>query len=69
MRALEAEVVDTVWAASNRCSGAFETHPLRCHRPRASDRVCFQAMAHPLGTGCSWVDAEQLIGKATSDTT
>jgi transposase len=70
MRALEAEVVDTVWAAVEPLlPGHVETHPLRCHRPRASDRVCFQAMLIRLVTGCSWVDAEQLIGKATSDTT
>src|ERR1039458_1173722 len=70
MRALEAEVVDTVWAAVEPLlPGHVETHPLRCHRPRASDRVCFEAMLIRLVTGCSWVDAERLIGGAVSDTT
>jgi transposase len=70
MRALEAEVVDAVWAAVEPLlPDHFDAHPLGCHRPRASDRLCFQAMLVRLVTGCSWVDAEQLVGRAVSDTT
>jgi transposase len=70
MRALEAEVVDALWAAVEPVVPEYrETHPLGCHRRRASNRTCFEAMLIRLVTGCSWVDAEQLVGKAVSDTT
>jgi transposase len=70
MRALDPEVFDVVWAAVEPLLPAPpKTHPLGCHRPRVSDRVCFQAMLIRLVTGCSWVDAERLIGGAVSDTT
>jgi transposase len=70
MRAFDMEVVDAVWSgievlvpASPRC------HRLGCHRPRVADRVCFEGILIRLVTGCSWVDAEHLIGHAVSDTT
>jgi hypothetical protein len=45
MRALDPEVVDTVWAAiAPRLPLHLENHPLGCHRPRASDRNCFEVM-------------------------
>ena len=70
MRALDPEVFDAVWAAVEPLlPAAPRTHPLGCHRPRVSDRVCFQAMLIRLVTGCSWVDAERLVGGAVSDTT
>lgn len=70
MRALETEVVDAVWAAVEPLLPAPDrSHPLGCHRPRISDRICFEAMLIRLVTGCSWVVAEQLIGGAVSDTT
>lgn len=70
MRALEPEVFDAVWAAVEPLLPAPDrSHPLGCHRPRISDRVCFEAMLIRLVTGCSWVDAEQLVGGAVSDTT
>ena len=70
MRALEPEVFDTVWAAvSGLLPIRNETHPLGCHRPRASDRDCFFVMLVRLATGCSWVDAERLCGNKVSDTT
>jgi len=71
MRALDPEVVDAVWAAVEPLvpRQQSESHPLGCHRPRISDRVCFEAMLIRLVTGCSWVDAERLIGGAVSDTT
>ena len=46
-----------------------DTHPLGCHRPRASDRDCFEAMLVRLVTGCSFEDAERLCGNTVSDTT
>ncbi len=70
MRALEPEVVDAVWAAVKPLLPAPDrSHPLGCHRPRIPDRVCFEAMLIRLVTGCSWVDAERLIGGKVSDTT
>lgn len=70
MRALEPEVVDAVWAAVEPLLPVpDQSHPLGCHRPRISDRICFQAMLIRLVTGCSWVDAEQLVGGMVSDTT
>src|SRR5664279_4351662 len=70
MRALETEVVDAVWAAVEPLLPPPDrSHPLGCHRPRISDRICFEAMLIRLVTGCSWVDAEHLVGGAVSDTT
>jgi transposase len=70
MRALEPEVFDTVWTAvSALLPIRNETHPLGCHRPRASDRDCFEVMLVRMVTGCSWVDAEQVCGGKVSDTT
>jgi transposase len=70
MRALDPEVVDAVWAAIEPLLPVHnETHPLGCHRPRASDRACFEVMLVRLVTGCSWEDAERLCGSAVSDTT
>ncbi len=70
MRALDPEVVDTVWAAIEPLLPAHpETHPLGCHRPRASDRACFEVMLVRMVTGCSWEDAERLCANAVSDTT
>src|ERR1022692_502101 len=58
MRALDPEVVDAVWAAIEPLLPLHnETHPLGCHRPRASDRACFEVMLVRLVTGCSWEDA------------
>jgi transposase len=71
MRALDPEVVDAVWAAIEPLvpKPNAENHPLGCHRPRAADRVCFEGMLIRLVTGCSWVDAERLLGGVVSDTT
>jgi transposase len=70
MRALEPEVFDAVWAAVEPMLPApDQSHPLGCHRPRISDRVCFEAILIRLVTGCSWVDAERLVGGVVSDTT
>ena len=70
MRALDPEVVDAVWAACEPLIPLpLDTHPLGCHRPRASDRACFEVIYVRLATGCSWEDAERLCGKKVSDTT
>jgi transposase len=70
MRALDPEVVDTVWAAVTPLLPApVDSHPLGCHRPRAKDRDCFEVMLVRLVTGCSYEDAERLCAKKVSDTT
>jgi transposase len=70
MRALEPEVLDTVWAAIEPLLPAHpKTHPLGCHRRRLPDKDCFVVMLVRLVTGCSWEDAERLCGNSVSDTT
>jgi transposase len=70
MRAFDPEVVDTVWAGIEPLLPVHaENHPLGCHRPRVSDRDCFEVMLVRLVTGCSWEDAEHLCGHKVSDTT
>ena len=69
MLALDPVVVDAVWASF----GAYlpergETeHPLGCHRPRISDRDCFEAILSRLVTGCSW-DVAGRLGKGSETT-
>jgi transposase len=71
MRALDPEVMDAVWQAVEPLlpPRPEDTHPLGCHRRRVSDRLCFEAMLYRMVLGCSWVDAERLIGCRVSDTT
>ena len=70
MRALDPEVGDAVWAAiAPLLPPPDRTHPLGCHRPRASDRDCFDGMLVRLATGCSWEEAEHLCGHKVSNTT
>ena len=70
MRALEPEVKDAVWAAiEGLIPVVIDPHPLGCHRQRVSDRICFEGILIRLVTGCSWVDAEALMGFVVSDTT
>jgi transposase len=70
MRALDPEVFDAVWlAVEGLLPDREDGHPLGCHRARISDRVCFEAMLVRLVTGCSWIDAERLMGNRVSDTT
>lgn len=71
MRGLDPEVADAVWAAVEPLlpPRKADAHPLGCHRPRASDRLCFDAILIRLVTGCAWVDAEYLTGNRVSDTT
>ena len=70
MRALDPEVVDAVWSAIEALVPVpVDTHPLGCHRPRSSNRDCFEVMLVRMVTGCSWEDAERLCGSKVSDTT
>lgn len=70
MRALEPEVVDAVWEAVQYLIPVpVDRHPLGCHRPRISDRTCFEAVLTRLVTGSSWVDVERLFKNQVSDTT
>ena len=46
-----------------------EHHPLGCHRPRVSDRLCFWGILIRLVTGCSWVSVEAILEHQVSDTT
>jgi len=70
MRALDPEVFDAVWTAIEALLPVpVECHPLGCHRPRCSDRDCFEVILVRLVTGCSWEDAERLCGNKVSDTT
>lgn len=71
MRALEPEVANAVWEAVKALLPEREVvdHPMGGHRPRISDRVCFQGILIRLATGCSWESAEHLLGGAVSDTT
>ena len=70
MRAHDPEVLDAVWEAIEPLVPLIvESHPLRCDRPRSSDRDCFDVIRVRLSTGCSWEDAERLCGNKVSDTT
>jgi len=62
--------VDAVWAAvAALVPRPFDGHPMGCHRPRISDRLCFEGILIRLATGCAWVDVEVLLGTRVSDTT
>lgn len=70
MRALDPEVVEVVWeGVRGLLPERVVDHPLGCHRPRVPDRVCFEGILVRLVTGCSWEDAERLLGGQVSDTT
>ena len=70
MRALEPEVVDAIWAAIEPLLPPPDrAHPLGCHRPRVSDRLCFRGILIRLVTGASWVDIEAILDHQVSDTT
>lgn len=70
MRALEREVVDVLWAGFEpMLPPPDRSHPLGCHRPRASNRLCFRGILIRLVTGASWVDIEAILDHEVSDTT
>jgi len=69
MLALDPVVVDAVWAsfAAYLPEHGASKHPLGCHRPRISDRDCFEAILFRLVTGCSW-DVAGRLGKGSETT-
>jgi transposase len=69
MLALERNVVEAVWRsfAAYLPERGESTHPLGCHRPRISDRDCFEAILFRLVTGCSW-DVAGRLGKGSETT-
>jgi transposase len=69
MLALDPDVVDAVWAsfAAYLPEHGETVHPLGCHRPRISDRECFEAILFRLVTGCSW-DVAGRLGKGSETT-
>lgn len=69
MLAMEPRVVDAVWSAveGHLPTRPPDTHPLGCHRPRITDRDCFQGILTRLVTGCSWDVAARL--STASETT
>jgi transposase len=70
MHAFDPEVANALWVAVEPLIPvAPDRHPLGCHRPRKSDRACFEVILVRLVTGCSWEDAEHLTGRMVSDTT
>ena len=70
MRALSKAVVDVIWAAVEPLlCRPVDSHPLGCHRPRISDRLCLRGIIIRLVTGCSWQTAEFLLDGEVSDTT
>ena len=69
MLALDPAVVDAIWAsfAAYLPKRGETDHPLGCHRPRISDRDCFEAILFRLVTGCSW-DVAGRLGKGSETT-
>ncbi len=69
MRALDREVHDAVFEAVRGLLPAPPSHPLGCHRPRISDRVCFQGLLIRIVTGAAWETIEFMMNFEVSDTT
>ncbi len=70
MRALTRAVVDVIWAVVEPLVvRPPDRHPLGCHRPRISDRLCLRGIVIRLVTGCSWQTVEFLLDGEVSDTT
>jgi len=69
MLALNPTIVDAVWQsfAAYLPKRGHSNHPLGCHRPRISDRDCFEAILFRLVTGCSW-DVAGRLGKGGETT-
>lgn len=69
-RAMDPEVVEVIWATIEPLlPPPDESHPLGCHNPRVSDRVCFRGILIRLVTGSSWEDIEAILDFEVSDTT
>lgn len=70
MRAVMPDVVEAVWKTIEPLLPVPEdNHPLGCHRPRISDRLCFWGILVRLVSGVSWVTTEALLSFQVSDTT
>ena len=69
MRALDPEVSDAVFAEIEGLLPDPPTHPLGCHRPRVSNRVCFKGLLLRIVTGAAWETIEYLLDSQVSDTT
>lgn len=69
MRALDPEVHDAVFEAIQGMLPEPPSHPLGCHRPRVSDRVCFRGLLLRIVTGSAWETIEFMMDHAVSDTT
>ena len=68
MLALHPRAVNAVWAAVEPLLAVHvDEHPLGCHRPRRSDRDCFEAILFRLVTGWSW-DVAGRFGKGSETT-
>lgn len=69
-RALDPEVADAIWATIEPILPPPDrSHPLGCHNPKISDKVCFRGLLIRLVTGSSWVDIEAILDFEVSDTT
>lgn len=69
MRALDLEVHNAVFEAISGLLPAPPEHPLGCHRPRVSDRLCFRGLLIRIVTGSAWETIEFLLNYEVSDTT
>jgi transposase len=69
MRALDLEVHNAVFEAIEGLLPPPPEHPLGCHRPRISDRVCFRGLLIRIVTGAAWETIEFLMNYEVSDTT
>ncbi len=69
MLALRPDIVEAVWqaVAGHLPEREEKAHPLGCHRRRAPDRDCFEAILFRLVTGCSW-DVAGRLGKGGETT-
>ena len=66
MRALDPEVHDAVFEAIEGLLPDPPSHPLGCHRPRISNRVCFRGLLIRIVTGSAWETVEFLMGHEVS---
>lgn len=70
VRALDPAVISILWqAVFALLPERVDEHPLRCHRKRVSDLVCFRGFLIRLVTGASWETVEALMEYKVSDTT
>jgi len=66
---MDPAVADAIWEAIEPILPIpADAHPLGCHNPRVSDRVCFRGILIRLTTGASWVDIEAIMNFEVSDT-